>query len=202
LVPLGGNKWPVHGLVRQVHHERLTAWLLQEFQCVVGQDIRDIAVFLDSLAIYVDRRIVIDALSLETDPAIETGSRGINRADVPFAGVSRLVSSVMEQSRPGNQLMAERIVIAVSDYFVRAHVASREIARSARRAQGRGHEGIGEGNAFARDAVDVWSLDERVAGAGQRVESQIIDEDEQKIGAWLVLRQQGRGQGPQRFSSG
>ena len=108
----------------------------------------------------------------------------------------------MEQSRPSDQLMAEGGVIAVAQHLVRTHVAAGEVAGPAGRAQGRGYERIGEGDAIAGDPVDVRRLHERVADATQRVESQVVDEDEDEVGARLVFRQQRRRHRAEGLSSG
>ena len=175
--------------------------LLQKVFGVVGEDVGDVARRLHLLAVDVERRIVVDALPLEADPAVEAGARRVVGPHVPLAGVGRLIAGVVQQPRPGDQLMADSVVVAVAQDFVRAHVAAGQEARAARRTERRGHEGIRENGALARDSIDVRCLHEGMAETTERVVAQIVDQDEQEIGTGIFFGKQRRSQSAERFSS-
>ena len=108
---------------------------------------------LGLLAVDVEGRIVVDALSAEGDPAVEAGAgRGVV-AHMPFAEIADFVAAGGEKFGEGFEFGADG------------------------GAGGGGDEGVCELGSFAGDTVDIGGFDEGVAGVAgesQRMSSTSI----------------------------
>ena len=76
----------------------------------------------------------------------------------------------------------------VVDDAVGVRVLAREQAGTARRAEGRGGEGIQEARALARDTIHVRRLDERMTRRADFVPAHVVDDHEHDVGRSSRLR--------------
>ncbi len=154
---------------------------LQKGDGVVVEDVGGVALHLDARAVDVQVGIEVRALSLEAHPVMKTGPRRFVDAHVPLADERVVVAGLFQLPRKGLQPVAERRVIAVVDHAVHMRILPGEERRPAGRAQRRGDERVAKGDALVRNAVDIGTLDERVADAAQLIPAQVIHEDEDDV---------------------
>ena len=186
---LGGDELGVHGLVRQVEKERpILAALLQPVDRVIGQLVGDVAALRHRFAVDVEAVLAgkVRALTAKADPAVETGLRRIAVAThVPLADERRLVAGLLQMLRKERRPRRDRIVVV--DDAMTMRVESGQDRRAARGAQRRRNERVAEVDAVARERVEVRRLEPRVPQEAERVEAQVVDEDEDDV-ARLRLR--------------
>jgi hypothetical protein len=103
----GGNKFSVHGFMRQVKHERLLTTAFPEpLERIVRQFISDVTFLRNSLSVNVQSVFVwqIRSLSFEADPVIETGLRMIDvTAHVPLTDERSFVTRALKVLRKINE---------------------------------------------------------------------------------------------------
>ena len=74
---------------------------------LVGEDVGDVTGGFGLLAVDVEGRIVVDALSAEGDPAVEAGAgRGVV-AHMPFADIAGFVAAGVEKFGEGFEFVAD-----------------------------------------------------------------------------------------------
>src|SRR5690606_1046505 len=105
-MPFGRLKFSMHPFMRKIQEKRFfLIAVIQPFQGIAGQQIGGITTFglLDTLAVNIKRRIIIHALSAETQPVIESRLRRIvGIAHVPFTHKSSLIASLLKILRKEN----------------------------------------------------------------------------------------------------
>src|SRR5262249_28178415 len=111
---------------------------------------------------------------------VNAGSRIVFEAHVPFAHKRSLVPRVVQQAQESDQFVTARAAVSVVGDAVFVGVLAGQITRAARRAEWRGNERVSKPDAFTRDALDAWDLDERIIDF---VPAQIVSEDEDDVGA-------------------
>ena len=82
------------------------------------------------------------ALSFNTDPIIDAGTRAVVEAHVPFADESGFVAGVVKQLWKSDQLVALRIARRIVDDAVLMRVLAGEKAGAARRTKWGGDERV------------------------------------------------------------
>src|SRR5262245_41106392 len=119
---------------------------------------------------------------------IEAGPRRSIDTHVPFANEGSFVAGVVQQAWPGDHGVALRAAIDVVVNAIGVDILTRHKAGSAGRAERRGGESVLEDGPLFGQAVDVGRLHERMTGAAELVEPQIIHEDEDDVGSWRLSR--------------
>jgi hypothetical protein len=168
--------------VGEIEAEGLFAFLVDEIDGVIGEDIGDIALGLDGFSIDVEGRIEGFALAGEGDPVVEAGAGRVIDAHVPFAEEGGGVAVVVEEAGPGFQRVAVAGAVGVVGNSVLERILTGQERGAAGGAEGRGDEGVFEAGAFAGEAVGIGGLGEGMAGAAEFVEAEIVDEDEDDVG--------------------
>jgi hypothetical protein len=107
LAAFGGGEGAVDGFVAEVGAEGLLAGFFDELGGVGGEDVGDVAGGFGLLAVDVEGGIVVDALALEGDPAVEAGAGGGVVPHVPFAEVAGFVAASTEKFGEGFELEAD-----------------------------------------------------------------------------------------------
>ena len=90
------NQVGMHGFVREVEEKRFRVLPLQEIQCVLVQNIGEVAAFGFASAVHVELRVDVAALALDAHPMVNAWSWIVVEAHVPFAEKSGLVTSVVQ----------------------------------------------------------------------------------------------------------
>jgi membrane-associated phospholipid phosphatase len=102
---------------------------------------------------------------------------------MPFAVEAGFVAGFLQQTRKGNEFVALRAALgAVQNVMARGELP-REDAGKAGGTQRCAAEGVLKRNAFARQCVDVGSFGRAQASAAQRVEAQIVDDNNHEVGS-------------------
>ena len=63
----------------------------------------------------VEQRIDVSALTFDAQPIVESGPGRVVDSHVPLADPAGFVARVVEQSRPGHKLVAQRTAVGVVD---------------------------------------------------------------------------------------
>lgn len=172
----------VDGFVGEVEAEGFVAFLVDEVDGVIGEDIGDVAFGLDGFSVDVEGRIEGFALAGEGDPVIEAGAGRVVDAHMPFAEEGGGVAVVVEEAGPGFERVALAGTVGVVGDSVLEGILTGEECGAAGGAEGCGDEGVFEAGAFAGKAVGIGGLGEGMAGAAELVEAEIVDEDEDDVG--------------------
>ncbi len=96
-----------------VDAEGFGVWFFDEFGGVIGEDVGDVTGGFGLLPVDVERGIVVDALALEGDPAVEPGAGGGVVAHVPFAEIAGFVAAGLEEFGEGFELVADGVPAGV-----------------------------------------------------------------------------------------
>jgi len=110
---------------------------------------------------------------------------------VPFADEGGFVAGVVQEAGPSGEAVTGGAAIDVVGDLIGVRVEAGEEGGAAGGAEGSDGEGVLEHGAFAGEAVDVWSLGEGMAAAAEFVPAQIIDQDEDDVGALRGLEKGG-----------
>ena len=164
-MPFRRGEWPMHRLVRKIQQKRFGPGLLYELHREIGQKVSDVAFVLRFFAVDVQRRININALSLEANPIIETRPWVRIIPHMNLAHVRRFITGLLHGDGGEVQLEAGFVVIAVSGDPVRMNIAPGQKTRSGRRAERRCDERVLQVRAFLGNAVYVGSLHPRMTQA-------------------------------------
>ena len=145
----------------------------------VRHDIRDITRNLHHALRVLHRRVIIDALPRQDLPEVETDRVA---HQVPLADDGSLVASLLEELGEGDLRAVEdgiRVVIEA----VQVRILAGENDRTARSADGVGHQGAIEAHAFLGEAIDVRGLVKfsRVAVGTDSLIRVVIREDEHDV---------------------
>ena len=146
-------------------------------------------------AIHVDSGVVIAALAWERRPLVLSGP-GIRTAPhVELADVGRLVALLLEQGGKRTAHLVVGNVVPIAEHSVGVRIASGEEA-SARRAEERlRHKGVREADAFSRQPIDAWSLEEGMAGRTHHVPALVVRDDEEDVRADFLCSTRSRERG-------
>src|SRR5262245_59559220 len=173
------NQIRMHGFMRKIKEKRFRVLLFQEIQRVIVQNISEITVFDFTFTIHVKLRVEVATLALYADPIVNSGSRTVVNAHVPFAEKRGLVTSIVQQARKGDEFVTARAVVRVVRDTVFVRILASEITCPARRTKRRRNERVLKTSAFACDALDVRDFDK---GILHSVPAQIVNQDENDVG--------------------
>jgi hypothetical protein len=135
------------------------------------------------LALLVERRVVGSPLAGEAHPGVEAGARRGVVAHVPLAEEGRLVAARVQGLGEGLQAVAQEVAGHVVDHTVARRVLPGEDAGPVRRAQRHRVEGPGEEGTFTGQPVAVRGFEVGMAGGAELVPAQIVDDDDDEVGA-------------------
>ncbi len=192
----------------QVKRRGVAAARVDPVQRVVGEDVGDVARFLDHAVAADHRCAVVRPASLGVDgPVFEPLLRVVGVAHVPFAaeaaavagrrqqvGVAGLIRQVLDPlAAAGRFVFRERVAGGkpVVDAVLRRD-APRQEGGSGGGADGAGAEEIREPVPRRRQTVEVRCLDFGVARAAHRPGAMVVGENEEDVGAFRFRRGHGR----------
>ena len=84
--------------------------------------------------------------------------------------------------------MAGGVARGVVDDAVRVGVLASQKRGAARRAERRRGKRVQESRALARQPIDGWRLDERMAGKSEVIPAGVVDQDDEDVGTGRVCR--------------
>ena len=150
----GGGEGVVDGLIAEVEEEGLIGGpLLEPLDGLGGQDIRVVALEGLALAIDVELRIEVGALSLEADPVVEAGARFVVVvAHVPLAHVGGAVTGLLEVLREEDGSLRDGALVV--DHAVVVHVLAGQDGGTAGGTERGADEGVGEVSPFLGEPVE------------------------------------------------
>ena len=170
----------VRRLVLTHEHERLGLVALgNPIEGKVGDDVGDVTLSLHHALRVLHRRVIIDALSWQHLPEVETDGVA---DEVPLADDGGLVAGLLKELREGD-LRAVEDGIRVVIESVQVRILAGEDNRATRTADGVGHQGAIETHAFIGEAIDVRGLVQlaRVAVGADGLIGMVIGEDEHDV---------------------
>ena len=138
---------------------------------------------MQSGTVFVDYRIDVLSLALETDPIVESRPARIVEAHVPFSDEGGLVASLTESPGEGIKRMADDVdpqpVVIRDQVFV--GILTCQEARSTGRAKRARHEELGEARTLVGEAINVRRLQVGIARDAEPVGALIIGDDAPRI---------------------
>ena len=146
----------------------------------VSDDVGDVTLRLHHALRVLHRRVIIDALPRQHLPEVEADGVA---DEVPLADDGGLVASLLKELREGD-LRAVEDGIRVIVEPVQVRILAGQDDRTARTADGVGHQGAIEAHAFLGEAIDVRGLVKfsRVAVGTDGLIGVVIGEDENDVG--------------------
>src|SRR5690606_9707403 len=134
-------------------------------------------------AILVHHAVDVNALALEADPAVETGTARIIEPHVPLPDERRLVPRFAELARPGEERVADDIEpeLVVVDDVMGMRIQAGEKTRPAWRAQRSDGEEVSKPGSLTAHAIDVWRFRHRMPGQPEQVRALVVRDDEKDV---------------------
>ena len=157
---------------QQTERLRLVALVAQPVERQVGDDVRDVALPLNSLAVVNECRVVVVSLACENIPVVE--ARRIAR-QVPFPHHAGLIAGFLQQF--GEGLLAAVKGARVVGEPVLMTVLAREQAGSRRSRERVGHEALGKPHAMVGYPVDVGGLSKSVVVSADGLVRMVVTHD-------------------------
>ena len=93
------NQIRMHSFMRDIEEKWFRVLLFQEIQRVLVQNVREVAALGFAPAVHVELRVEIAALALDAHPMVDSRSRIVVDAHVPFAEEGGLVTGVVQQAQ-------------------------------------------------------------------------------------------------------
>ncbi len=148
--------------------------VLDEVQCLVGDDVGHVTLDRRALAVGDEDRIEVPSLSDQYRPLIEASRVGYQ---VPFANDAGLIARIVKQLDEGLLAAVEDGLGLVVGEAVNVAVFSGEDASAAGPAEGVGDEAIFKAHSLRRQAVEVGGLIDFTAIAGEGVGGVVVGHD-------------------------
>jgi hypothetical protein len=173
----------VHRLVGEEEAPRLRARALDERHRLRVQQVGDVAGRGAPRPVDVQLRIEELAVAVEAHPAVVAGTGRAVVAHVPLAHVRGLVTEPLQLHVIVRQAVARRVARHVVDDAVAARVLAGHDRRAVGRAERRGVERVEAPRALAGEPVHVGRQHVRMPARPELVEAQVVDQDDEQVGA-------------------
>ena len=144
-------------LVPKQHAEGILLIFGNKVDGLVGEDIRNIPLFLHHLAVNVQLGIVVDALPLEAEPVVESWTRASVVIHVPLPDQRGFIAHFLQRLRKLLQVRLGILNLVIA-HPVNVRIGSGQDRRAARRTERRGDLHIIKHRTFVGQSLKVRRL--------------------------------------------